>query len=321
MGTNPPSQTIPPTFVHMPPVALSGNLFADLEAALRAHGISDVGAYLDRFKVCRGIRMYAGEDGILSKNGFPACQPEQIGNEVWRTIELSETFISWVWICAYYFNVNRQHMLVVHGRSTSDPALSKALQSANDLMSYGESLFHTRNEWPTALPSPENVIVELQEFTEQSNALYVAAMQFIVLHELGHGVYGHSGTKGTLSIQQEQDADDYAIDIWGSFAAQSPSDNHLHTLQQGACIAFLALVYIPEATKPSSTHPPLDQRLDKLLHAFQLEDNSIVWYMAAQCLQHWTKKQFDKTLEDAPSMVSARDYYNAIRVHLTYLLA
>jgi len=313
------SQSYPPQYKPMPPITLRYNLLTDLETALRAHGITDIIAYLSKYGVRRGIAMFFGVDGIFGEDGSPARKYETVGGKTTSTIALSEPFISWVWICSYFLLVQRQQAL--NTTPVRSPLSPRALNTAAELKDYGETLFHNRVEWPAALPSPENVIDELRDIIEQSNALYLAAMQFILLHELGHAVLGHVAAQGPLNIEQEKEADDYAIDIWQSLAATATSGRQLHTLQQGACIAFLALVFIPAAMAPSSSYPPIEQRLDKLMHVFELVDNSIIWYMAAQCLQYWCAHKFQNTLEADPNVGTARDYYNAVQSHLSELVA
>lgn len=113
------------------------------------------------------------------------------------------------------------------------------------------------------------------------------AMAFIVFHELAHLEFGHVACSGFDSVEQEQEADLFAI----KYLVESPNDDRMHRITRlgGIMVALMWLtvwnVYF--GRRNGGTHP---EPYNRLFHALDRcidpndEDEQGMWQVAATLL-------------------------------------
>jgi len=110
-----------------------------------------------------------------------------------------------------------------------------------------------------ALHIPSNALQD-KRVDELAINHFVTARMFILLHELGHVYYGHTGRSDSGSIAQEIQADKFALEVM----ARSPVP------PIGALLFFMADASMAEYPPRARTHPLSGKRLHAL--AFSLQD-------------------------------------------------
>jgi Peptidase U49 len=122
--------------------------------------------------------------------------------------------------------------------------------------------------------------------------LFRYASAFILLHEFGHLNFGHRGSKGFWSIQQEKDADRFAAE-WLLESATKP-DREIQATRLnvlfGVSVALLWLTVFNVFLGPQrgSTHPEgydrLFQVLDSCIDQSEEMEYQAIWYFVSTML-------------------------------------
>ncbi|MXP44863.1 phage exclusion protein Lit family protein [Allopontixanthobacter sediminis] len=144
--------------------------------------------------------------------------------------------------------------------------------------------------WDEALPDPDPG-ASRSSFDGLINNLFLAAVSFVVLHEIGHLVMGHQAYSGR-SHDQEREADEWAI-AW--ILKSPPSDKHRDFRAAAICVAFVWIGLIDEVRRSKVTHPPANQRLGEAFNYFEkLGDDSLAFEISSYAL----KAYFDPVSEN-----------------------
>lgn len=142
--------------------------------------------------------------------------------------------------------------------------------------SYDRNLFFS-------LPNPE--INEKQEYILKSNSIYLAALNFIFLHEFGHQSYGHhrNNPSNDESKYDEHLVDEFAIDL------MSDHFNSINgpTLKIGILMGALSLFFLDKGLNDGEYHPDKDIRLRVIIERLELEELSNLWGIASLALNLW----------------------------------
>ena len=161
----------------------------------------------------------------------------------------------------------------------------KLLKQCNVILSYQDfgKLPCKPVVWNKDLVSPLNLDLgdEMNDFILKANNLYIRAMDFLLLHETGHIYYKHNvNAKGVYSIEQEKEADKYAIDTMLSddFSAEEHLNNAYAII-----IAYLAFLFIGKKDAPIVTpdHPTLQDRVRLVLEKLRdlnMDEREIVYF-------------------------------------------
>ncbi len=140
---------------------------------------------------------------------------------------------------------------------------------------------------------PEGVLSTLNDDERRySQGIFCYATAFILLHELAHLDYGHTGCDGYRSIEQENQADRFALN-WlldsATNSSKNPQARRINVLL-GVAVALLWLTVINVFLGPreSTTHPEGYDRLFQILgdgtDRCDEEESSMVWYLASHLL-------------------------------------
>jgi hypothetical protein len=172
--------------------------------------------------------------------------------------------------------------------------------------------------WPDDLPRPQASPVDDQ--IRLTNEVFIGAVGFAVLHEIGHIVRGHSGTQfKDIAYRYEFEADEWAydwvMDKWREYEPQNPAVYGKRCLLIAELFALIAInhVYAPRNTG-TSDHPHSIDRLLRFLIKHANEENGLnselAWALSSTAL---SLQLSQVTSESLPVCESFRDYFCEIR--------
>lgn len=222
-------------------------------------------------------------------------------------IAIHETFLSYIWGLSYAF-------LVLFDEEINGPKTGKQPGHGRPLgffrpkgyamLDYTRSLVRGFNKWPAGLPNPESYNKEDEYYVLKANGIYLAAVDFILCHELAHIALGHlqkqeqavNGRQGLSSREikkLENAADKWAIDriLKG---VRSP-DRTLTTVGFGA-IGGLGSLLLLNPNLTSQTHPDINDRIRGVLTGLPISPRDGLWGIAAAFYFVWNH-QFDGGLD------------------------
>ncbi len=143
-----------------------------------------------KFGAKRAIKYFCDEEPTVGlKEGKMIPHVTEEGQ-----ICIHETFLSYLWGLSYAFLVIFDEQ--VHGpRTGRSPSHGKPLgyftSRGYQVLNYAVGLTDDFEKWPSHLLNPETYATEDRPFVERANGIYLAAVDFILCHELAHIACGH----------------------------------------------------------------------------------------------------------------------------------
>ncbi len=262
--------------------------------------LEDIG---EQFGIPRAIKYSCGEVPILAhEEGTMLPFVEDDGQ-----IVIHETFLAYIWALSYAFLVIFDEKL--HGPHTdTQPAhgrkLGYFLPKGYALLNYALGLITKFSKWLPDLPNPEDHKSEDRYFVERANAIYLAAVDFVLCHELGHIASGHlerlKQAQGRLT-SPEQKAFEREADRWALehvLKGVREPDRSMTTVGFGAIAGLGSLLFLNRGLT-SQTHPDKDERIRNVLLGLQIDDLDNLWGVAAAFYVAWDIR-FSAGLELSP---------------------
>jgi len=118
--------------------------------------------------------------------------------------------------------------------------------------------------------------------------LFRLASAFILLHELAHLQFGHVTCKGSVSIQQEKDADRFAAEWLVNLSQKQPIDRMANLYGISVALLWLTLFDVFFWPRQSETHPPgydrLYQVLDQVVDRSNDDEELLIWDFLSRIL-------------------------------------
>lgn len=217
-------------------------------------------------------------------------------------ITIHETFLSYIWVLSYSFLVIFDEKL--HGPHTGrQPGHGKPLgyflPKGYLGLNYAFRLIKEFEKWPSDLPSPETHNAEDRYFVERANAIYLAAIDFILCHELAHIACGHIEklkralhcSTGLITPSQikklEREADKWALERVAK--GIHPPERSLTTVGFGAVVGLGSLLFLSRGLT-SLKHPDKDHRIRHVLSGFDMDDFHSLWGVAVAFYVAWDSR-------------------------------
>ena len=196
-----------------------------------------------------------------------------------KTINIEETFLSFIWIVCYAQLVIAEKMNLRSDDIQINPEDRDLGDRAFRLFAYGMSLTSTYSRWPEDLPNPEKYNEEDAHFIERANRAFIIVTTFILFHEFAHVYLGHIDIdRLNISLttdeykENELSADKFAIEtIMETVKMEDLNDGKACTL-----IGLSALLLLSRSLK-GITHPDPDFRIEKAISLMNLDDNSPIY--------------------------------------------
>lgn len=194
-------------------------------------------------------------------------------------IHLYENYLQYLWCLSYSVHV----ALNEHPSRNSDTE-TKAYREAIKVFSHGMAL----NDRPEVgeyrnIPNPETPFGVKPQHMKTTNMLYIYAVLFILLHEIGHHYFGHTKVpmKPDDSKSAEMVADDYAYCVIMELTGQRKEYAII-----GMVIAT-ASILLKDGNTGGESHPDPFERLDRLIQKSVAEHKSLVWTYTFVILYLW----------------------------------
>lgn len=250
------------------------------------------------FGVTRTIKYFCNEAPILGHQEgdmipYVRFKDGQIG--------IHETFLSYVWALSYGFLVIFDEQ--IHGpHIAKQPKHGKSIGHFLDLgyrvLNYGLDLLTEFKKWPDDLPNPDTYTGKGTYFPGRTNAIYLAAVDFILCHEVAHIACGHlrrekeTQERGEYITRHEVKQFELEADKWAvervSRGIRLPERSQ--TVVGFGIVAGLGSLLFLNRELTSSTHPDKNDRIRTALLALAIDDLDSLWGITAAFYIVWSQR-------------------------------
>jgi len=205
-----------------------------------------------------------------------------------QQIVLHENFNQYLWNICYSLLVlfdKGIHEPRLKGIHTGTLADTPMVVEAWKVFQAGLSLRNTYQR-SVFFELPNSELNQSREYILKTNATYLAALNFILLHEFAHQYYGHYSyfEPGDQSKKDEHLADEFAID---RMSAHFDGGNG-KTLKAGILMGTLSLLFLHKQLGGGTSHPDLDSRLKIIIESLHLDELDNLWGLASLALNLWS---------------------------------
>jgi len=250
------------------------------------------------FGTTRGIKYYCDEEPI---RGDPQGDMTPYVQVEGGQIGIHETFLSYVWALSYASFVIFDEQF--HGpRTGKQPEHGKPLgyflENGYKVLNYGLSLITEFRKWPADLPNPDTYKGEDTHFPGRTNAIYLAAVDFILCHEVAHIACGHlrrlqeAEQSGQYITSREIKEFEIEADRWAVERVRKgirPPERSKTAVGFGVVAGLGSLLFLNRELT-SSTHPDKDDRIHNALLALSVDDLDSLWGIVAAFYAAWDRR-------------------------------
>ncbi len=241
-----------------------------------------------------------------------------------RKIVVQDTFLSYLWVITYFFIIlNEEGFQPRLSGKTFDGKIrfdSPILKDAALLFNWAVSLANEYSDWRYDLPNPEIIKKGTTEYyILKINALFLDALNFILLHECCHLVNGHFELVKEINKKQhidiaendllilkelENDADNFAIN-----SLFTDANNNEKKLIKGlavmlANVSLLFLIKNPQSVS-CRNHPDIDTRISNCLEYLGKDIKSFDYIWQIACFASMIFFRFHNiSVDNAPAETS-----------------
>jgi hypothetical protein len=302
-------------FISTQPVrVLEGNVLAWFEGKYPEfrQELEEIGR---KYGNVRTIKYFCDEAPILGHKEGDMTPYVKIAN---GEIALHETFLSYIWALSYAFLVifdERMQRPRIGKQPAHGMPLGHFVDQAYSVLDYGLSLLTEFHQWPKALPSPESYSADDKFYVERANGIYLAAVDFVLCHELGHIACGHLGRASSdpVEIKEfEQEADQWAL---ARVRKGIRPPERTYTMVGFGAIAGLGSLLFLKRELTSDTHPDKDERIINVLTSLSIDDEDNLWGIAAAFFIVWNE-YFKGDMDVSGEYNTYKDLIQAIREQL-----
>jgi len=215
-------------------------------------------------------------------------------------VSISETFLSYLWCYCYCIRIN----------STLDMLVCDWLGT----LKYASRIIKVFTPWDKEeLPNPELCPQFMHSEVRDTNTLFHFACFYILLHEIGHAVNGHSSP----SLENELEADRFAARALLAYKLQSAVGDEAESFERSKlCGAICAIFSLSGLTKyfasSSRVHPHVDQRIRAFMETVNPPDNHMVYGLATSGILfvHQGRLDLDNAMQN--SNEDERDHFDSV---------
>jgi hypothetical protein len=215
--------------------------------------------------------------------------------------------LEFLWALSYALLIFYEEYCVSQRSGSGEMLLGGTPRSSHAMQLFNWAIQNMRSDgtqsWPPELATPSSNPISIAD-SKKANELFLAALGWILHHEIGHARLSHADvqTATTISIQEEQDADNAAT-AWMFAQATDASQRSKRML--GVITAVMALqIEEPRQVKKTRvrTHP---RSVDRLHHCFELyaasKDDDEVFAFAAVSIQIYLEQLNVRCVPDGTS--------------------
>jgi len=273
---------------------------------------------IEEGKINKQLNLTYGREPIRMENG--KLRTPRINGDT-KSIELHETFLSFLWSSIYATYVIYLETIdfprnnLLNGKIIY-PISQYNIDKANEIFGYSKSLIVAFSDWEKEeLPNPEIYLAENRNYVEQTNLYYTEAVKFILCHEYTHLKSQHieqlnenSDKSNYLTIEFE--ADNNAIETMkkGFFPPNYfAAEGQKLAIEIGIVLGILSMFYFSSNTE-GVKHPNAEDRLTNALEKLSMSHDHEAWGIACVGLRLWDE-QFGLNLKWTENPNSYKDLY------------
>lgn len=249
------------------------------------------------FGTTRVIKYFCNEAPILGHSEGDMTPYVQV---IDGQISIHETFLSYVWALSYAFFVIFDEQ--IHGpRIDQQPEYGKPvghfLEGGYKVLNYGLGLINDFTKWPADLPNPDTYEGEDIHFPRKTNTIYLAAVDFILCHELAHIACGHlkrqkeALSRGEYVTSHEVKENEHEADSWALERVRrgiKPPERNKTAVGFGVVAGLGSLLFLNRELS-SCTHPDKDARIRTALLSLSVDDLDSLWGVTAAYYIAWAR--------------------------------
>lgn len=238
----------------------------------------------------------------------PKSNPETLEKEC--QISLYDNFCQFFWCLCYSAVVSHEVFFGAANRKASNPDQDGEIDSykkkAYEVFMAGVSLFNPEERKRVgrsdffSLPMPDCTDDHYVVFV---NNVYIAGINFILLHELKHFELCHL-EKNKEDKQDETDAD---LGAYWHLILSEITDDQKRFFSLGALLALCSLTFLDDTMKGDESHPDPEKRIASILNCNEILEKDREYYYAIICICfkfwffHYKDKKDFPQIEDAES--------------------
>ena len=260
---------------------------------------------------------------LNEKNEKIKCPAQITGNNF---IYISEPFLRYIWCYSYHI------MSCWHGENLrlnnkyEIDRIEYFLNESHSVLNYGDSLWTAYSDWPDYLPSPikSSSILGLDDnfkIIKLVNGYFAVQLLAILLHELGHKVYGHNRyapDNDNQEREEENHADEQAVSVFLE-CIDNRDERSIYKIPYLLTYgAFLHQVPLPIPSTHPAEHLRFDHVLAKLMentvdkkHAteesFYNDSDGLLYIISIFVFMKWLETRHSKNVS---SNISGKDILN-----------
>jgi hypothetical protein len=216
-----------------------------------------------------------------------------------KKITIQETFLSYLWTISYGLVVMFDEVIMrprIENGYIQTLADIERVKKAQALFDYGLSLLKSFSTWDKDnLPNPEYYDPADNTYIEKINSVYLAAVNFVLVHEFAHVTLGHidqdieRGKKGEVTTKEEIRTDEFAADNY-SFQTLINGAEYLanqSSVRMGILAGLCSLLFF-SSSLDGDDHPDPDDRIKIMIEKLNLEETDNLWGIASLALKLWS---------------------------------
>jgi hypothetical protein len=214
------------------------------------------------------------------------------------TINIHETYLSYVWcVCYFFFVLHEEGVAIPETIKRNNPVHKlqnpELITEAKKLFDYAKSLIVSFDIWDKEnLPNPEFYDEKSVEgwYILKTNDLYVEVLNFILYHESAHAEFEHIKKLKSEKIRVEErklleiEADTRAIEL-----ILSNGRNKIVS-ELGITIGLASILFFKNNFSGGSKHPDIDKRLENAIKIFNTNDDSPTWTILVLFIKVWDEQ-------------------------------
>jgi hypothetical protein len=238
------------------------------------------------------------------KNGISYINSETKVKEVayvdeTKQITIQETYLSYLWTISYGLVVMFDEVIMrprIENGYIQTLADVERVKKAQELFDYGLNLLKEYKVWnKDLLPNPEYYDSSENAYIEKINGVYLAAVNFVLVHEFAHVTLGHidldneRAKNGEITPKEEIKEGEYAADNYSFQTLISGADYiaNQSTVRMGILAGLCSLLFFSNSLD-GDDHPDPDERIKTILEKLNLDETDNLWGIASLALKLWS---------------------------------
>jgi hypothetical protein len=215
-----------------------------------------------------------------------------------KEITIEETFLAYLWTISYSLIVLFDEV-IMRPRVEENYQLTKAdidrVNEAQQIFDYGLSLVKSFTKWDiNNLPNPEYYDPAQNSYIEKANGIFLAAVNFVLVHEFAHVFLGHIDfdnhlyDQGLVPTKKDIKDGEYAADDYSFKTLMSGADYiaNKSTVSTGIITGLCSLLFFSASTD-GDDHPDPGERIKIALDNLGLDEKDNLWGIASLAFKLW----------------------------------